>query len=134
MSNEHVHPIMQAALGQFATKDMSELIPNTEEFNPIAMAERYKAATKIADKGNHAMSQLYRSLTMLKIHYDHDALERNGYDPLDLWKNADALQEFIVSVSVFADQLDEDNRIRLAWERCVSKTVDVYDEAMEAQQ
>lgn len=116
------------------TKDMSELIPTPEEFDPLAMADRFKAATKIADKGNHAMDQLYRSMTMLKIHYDHDSLERNGYDPLELWKNADALQEFIVSVSVFADQLDEDNRIRLAWERCIAKTVDVYDPNAEEQQ
>lgn len=44
MSNEHVHPIMRDALGQFATKDMSELIPAPEEFDPLAMAERFKAA------------------------------------------------------------------------------------------
>jgi hypothetical protein len=108
--NEHVNPVMAEVLNAFA---------------PTAMAERYKAAT--IDKSSHACDQLYRSLTMLKIYYDYGSLVRNGYEPAQLCANADAVQEFLITVSVFAERLDEDNAIRLAWERCISKTVDVGD-------
>jgi hypothetical protein len=43
--NEHVHPIMKAVLDAFdpKAKDMSELIPTLDQYDPLAMADRFKA-------------------------------------------------------------------------------------------
>jgi hypothetical protein len=43
MTNEHVHPTFKAILDNIAPKDMSALLPTVEEFDPLAMADRFKA-------------------------------------------------------------------------------------------
>ena len=43
--NEHVHPTFRAILAGFdpKAKDMSELLPTPDQFDPLAMADRFKA-------------------------------------------------------------------------------------------
>ena len=51
MSNEHVHPVMKAVLDAFdpKAKNMSELLPTLEDFDPLAMANRWRTDQAIND-------------------------------------------------------------------------------------
>lgn len=123
MSNEHVHPIMRDALGQFATKDMSELIPTPEEFDPLAMAERFKA-------GNNGKADLQPTLVAMM-----NAISRKNRvnDPdYDYLLSAEIIMEYIYDWAG-GGRTDKDllDLIRI---RVENTQADIDKKAMEAQQ